>query len=185
MAQEKSTITKKWHEVFRQQLSESCAPACIRMMSKFVNGVDPGEGTTRCYVTGSESGSHGSLGSGGVVQEDKSAHDFTSAGTAPDAMVGALKSLRPSISSAHLHDATTTTAMKDKLKLVRPKNPMIIGVYWAGGGGHVMVGVDFDSTSGRIIVADPGYGVGFIEPDGSYNPQTGVHGNVTLIVYKT
>jgi Papain-like cysteine protease AvrRpt2 len=181
MANERSSITGKWYQILRQQMTESCAPACIRMMGIYINGSDPGEGTTRAYVSLAEGG-NSSLGGGGVVTQ--TGHDFDTTPTAPDPMVTGLKSLRPSINSAYIWKNTTTQGLKDKLTEVGPKNPMIIGVYWAGGGGHVMVGVDRDATSGRVIVADPGYGVRFIEPDGSYQPAAGVDGNVVLTVYK-
>lgn len=181
MANEKSSITGKWYQNLRQQMGNSCAPACIRMMGLYINGADPGEGATRAYVSLAEGGIS-SLGSGGVVSQ--TGHDFVTTATAPDPMVIALKSLRPAINSAYIYTASTTQGLKDKMALVGPKNPMIIGVYWNGGGGHVMVGVDRDSASGRIIVADPGYGVRAIEPDGVYRPDVGVEGYVVLVVHK-
>lgn len=184
MANERSAITGKWYKVLRQQKSESCAAASVRMMGLYINGTDPGEGTTRCFITLAEVGNSGTLGSGGLVSEDATAHDFTNTGTLPQAMVGALGSLRPAIAAKYIWETATTKALKDKMAEVGPKNPMIIGVYWNGGGGHVMVGVEKHST-GRIIVADPGYGVGFIEPDGIYRPVAGVQGYVVLTVSKT
>ncbi|WP_343842455.1 papain-like cysteine protease family protein [Bowmanella denitrificans] len=181
MANERSAVTGKWYQILRQQKDNSCAPACIRMMGIYVNGVDPGEGTTRAYVSLAEGGTS-SLGGGGVVTQ--TGHNFTTTPTAPDPMVQALKSLRPAINSSYIWEANTTQALKDKMAEVKPKNEMIIGVYWAGGGGHVVVGVDRDATSGRIIVADPGYGVRFIESDGSYHPAVGVTGNVVLTVFR-
>lgn len=181
MAKERSAITSKWYEILRQQKGNSCAPACIRMMGIYLNGADPGEGTTQALVSVAEGGTS-TLGTGGVVGQ--AGHDFVTTATAPAPMVTALKGLRPAINSSYIWEQTTTQGLKDAIAKVGPKNPMIIGVYWAGGGGHVMVGVDRDSVSGRVIVADPGYGVRFIEPDGSYQPAVGVDGNVTLAIQK-
>lgn len=182
MPMEKSSITSKWYDVLKQQQANSCAAACIRMMGHYINGSDPGEGTTRAYISLAEGGTS-SLGSGGVITQN--GHNFVTTPTAPDPMIVGLKSLRPIINTTYIFNSPTTQGLKDKLAQVGTKNPMIIGVFWAGGGGgHVMVGVDRDETSGRIIVADPGYGVRFIEPDGSYKPEVGVNGNVVLAVYQ-
>jgi hypothetical protein len=182
MASEKSSITGKWYQILRQQQGNSCAPACIRMMGLCFNGSDPGEGTTRAYVSLAEGGSS-SLGSGGVVSQV--GHDFVTTPTQPDPMVLGLKSLRPAIDTSYVLNDPTNQNIKDKLASIGPKNEMIIGVFWATGGGHVMVGVDRDATSGRIVVADPAYGVRFIEPDGTYQPEVGVNGRVVLTIFKT
>ena len=147
------------------------------------NDSDPGESVTRAFVARAE-GHATSLGAGGVVGH--SGHDFAVTPTGPAAMVTALGSLRPSITAVSIFEPSgTTQSLKDKLAETSRRNPMIIGVFWRGGGGHVMVGVDRDATSGKVIVSDPHFGVRHIESDGTYEPETGVRGNVTLAVYTT
>lgn len=182
MASGRSGITGKWYNYHPQGKANSCAPSCVRMMGELINGSDPGEGTTRAFVAVSEGGTS-TLGDGGVVSH--TGHDFETTPTEPDPMVAGLKALRPAIEAEYIFADPTSAELRAKIAEVSPQNPMIIGVFWAGGGGHVVVGVDKHADSNRIIVADPAYGVKFIEPDGSYAPETGVTGRTVLAVYKT
>ncbi len=184
---QRSTVTGKWYDVRLQQKDNSCAAACIRMLSEKLNGTDPGEASVRSFISDAY-GQGSALGNGGVIYEP--GRDMMLYATEPAKMVTALKGLRPPIDAAFVEDFSGFAGLKGsasvnaKLALITPKNPMIIGVFWEMGGAHVMLGCDRDATSGRIIVADPHYGVKFIEPSGYYEPALGSKATATLAVYR-
>lgn len=72
-------IDGDWHYLERQQVADSCGPACVKIVCKLVNNRDLGEQYVRMVIAQYEGHNDGNLGTGGVLVEG--ARNFLAGGT--------------------------------------------------------------------------------------------------------
>jgi len=163
----------KWHYIDRQNLSNSCGPACVRMVVQMIKGVRIGEAYFAGLIAVSELGTAPSSVNP-LSDTAQSAHDFDAAGTISGHLVTALKDAK--VDKARKLPATTAD-WGAAWKACSVKFPGIISVKWAGSSSAhfiVVAGPVAGSTTG-ILILDPAYGVQRLElaSPTTYTPHHG------------
>jgi hypothetical protein len=146
----------KWHYIDRQNLGNSCGPACVRMVVQMVKGVRIGEAYFGGLIAVAESGATPQTVNP-LSDTAVNSHNFSAAGTLSDYLLTALRDAK--VSTAKKADSSTTN-WGTVWGACSVKAPAIISVAWTGGNAHfIVVAGPLSGSTDKILILDPAYGI--------------------------